>query len=192
MRCCAIRCGPVRADQALPIRRKVGRVSATGSTRCLNRSNRPARFRYSRCQIAKSDSAPDKPIACHGSPPAVPPGKGQNYALRKRGCVRGGRLSGDRGCQGYPHNLQSSIARLVFCTRPMLAVLAIGTSLLTACVTVASDPRVATVCPPVVEYSREFQARATDELGFLPEGSATADMLSDYGVMRVQVRTCEV
>ena len=46
-------------------------------------------------------------------------------------------------------------------------------------------------CPPVVEYSREFQARAAKELNSLPEGSAIAEMLSDYAVMRNQARDCE-
>jgi len=46
------------------------------------------------------------------------------------------------------------------------------------------------VCPPVVEYSREFQTRATDELDLLPVRSAIAEMLSDYAVMREQARTC--
>jgi hypothetical protein len=71
-----------------------------------------------------------------------------------------------------------------------LAVLVIAAISLTACATVASDPRVATVCPPVVEYSREFQARAADELDLLPEASAIAEMLADYNVMRDQARTC--
>ena len=48
----------------------------------------------------------------------------------------------------------------------------------------------ATVCPPVVEYGREFQARAADELDLLPEGSAIAEMMSDYAVMRDQARAC--
>jgi len=48
----------------------------------------------------------------------------------------------------------------------------------------------ATVCPPVVEYSREFQARAADELDLLPGGSAIAEMLSDYAVLREQARAC--
>ena len=54
----------------------------------------------------------------------------------------------------------------------------------------ASEPRIATVCPPVVEYSREFQARAAEELALLPEGSAVAEMMSDYAVMREQARAC--
>ena len=72
-----------------------------------------------------------------------------------------------------------------------LGVLAIATISLTACATVASKPRVTTACPPVVEYSREFQARAADELDLLPEGSAIAEMLADYSVMRDQARACD-
>jgi len=45
-------------------------------------------------------------------------------------------------------------------------------------------------CPPVVEYSREFQARAAEELVLLPEDSAVAEMLADYAVMREQARAC--
>lgn len=78
------------------------------------------------------------------------------------------------------------------CWRRRLAVLAIATISLTGCATVASDTRVATVCPPVVEYSREFQARAADELDLLPEGAAIAQILADYSVMRDQARICRV
>jgi hypothetical protein len=46
------------------------------------------------------------------------------------------------------------------------------------------------MCPPVVEYSREFQARAAEELDLLPEGPAIAQMLADYAVMRGQARAC--
>lgn len=41
-----------------------------------------------------------------------------------------------------------------------------------------------------MEYSREFQARAADELVLLPVGSAIAEMLADYSVMREQARVC--
>ena len=57
---------------------------------------------------------------------------------------------------------------------------------------VASNPLVATVCPPVVEYSREFQARAAAEMTLLLEGSAIEELLSDFAVMREQARVCEV
>ena len=54
----------------------------------------------------------------------------------------------------------------------------------------ASDPGGRRACPPVVEYSREFQARAAMELALLPDASAIAEMLSDYTVMREQVGVC--
>lgn len=76
------------------------------------------------------------------------------------------------------------------CWTPQLAVLAIATSSLIGCATVGSEPRIATVCSPIVKYSRGFQARAAEELALLPEGSAIAEMLSDYAVMREQGRVC--
>jgi hypothetical protein len=42
-----------------------------------------------------------------------------------------------------------------------------------------------------VEYRREFQARAAEEMALLPEGSVIAEMLSDYLVMREQARVCK-
>ena len=75
------------------------------------------------------------------------------------------------------------------CWKRRLAVLAITTSLLSGCATVGSDTRVTTVCPPVVEYNREFQARAADELDLLPDGSAIAELLSE-SVMRDQAWAC--
>lgn len=77
------------------------------------------------------------------------------------------------------------------CLMRQLAVLVIVTISLTGCATVASDLRVTTICPPVVEYSREFQARAADELNLLPEASAVQDMLTDYAVVRDQLRACK-
>ena len=74
------------------------------------------------------------------------------------------------------------------CWMRRLAVLAIATSLLSGCATDGSESGIATACPPVVEYTRELRARAADELDFLPEGSAIAEMLADYSVMRDQAR----
>lgn len=76
------------------------------------------------------------------------------------------------------------------CSTRRLAVLVIAAISLTGCATGVSEPRIATVCPPVVEYTHEFQARAADELDLLPEESAIAEMLSDYAVMREQARAC--
>lgn len=47
------------------------------------------------------------------------------------------------------------------------------------------------VAPPVVEYSREFQARAAEELALLRHGSAIIEMMGDYAVLRAQMRSCE-
>ncbi len=76
------------------------------------------------------------------------------------------------------------------CWRRRLAVLAIATSLLGGCATVGSETGGSGACAPVIEYSREFQARAAEELGILPERSAVAEMLSDYAVMRDQAAVC--
>ena len=74
------------------------------------------------------------------------------------------------------------------CWRPRLAALMIATSWLAACATGNSEPVAA--CPPIVEYSGEFQAPAADELAMLPEESAVVEMLADYAVMREQARAC--
>ncbi len=79
----------------------------------------------------------------------------------------------------------------VACLRPRLAGLAIVTISLTGCATVGSDPVRASVCPPVVEYSREFKMQAADELALLPDGSAIVGLMSDYQVMRAQARACQ-
>ena len=76
------------------------------------------------------------------------------------------------------------------CWRQQLAALVIATSLLSGCATVGSEGGVSGACPPVVEYSRKFQARAAEELALLPEGSAIGEMLSDYAILRDQARSC--
>jgi hypothetical protein len=76
------------------------------------------------------------------------------------------------------------------CWRRRLAVLVIATSLLTGCATAGFEAGGVAACPPVVEYSREFQARAAEELAMLPDGSAIIEMIGDYAVMRDQARVC--
>jgi len=76
------------------------------------------------------------------------------------------------------------------CWKRRLAVLVIATSWLTGCATVGFEPGGQGVCPPVVEYSREVQAWATEELALLPDGSAVVEMMGDYAVMREQARIC--
>ena len=76
------------------------------------------------------------------------------------------------------------------CWRRRLVVLALATSFLSACATGGSEPGGIIACPPVVEYGRDFQARAADELLLLPDPSALVEMLSDYALMREQARAC--
>lgn len=77
------------------------------------------------------------------------------------------------------------------CWKRRLAVLAIITSLLSGCATVRSEEGGLAACPPVVEYDREFQVKAAEELARLPGESMIAEILSDYAVMRDQARACE-
>lgn len=60
---------------------------------------------------------------------------------------------------------------------------------LTGCAMGGSDGQVP--CPPVVEYSTADQTRAAEEVHALPDGAILVRMLSDYAVLRDQVRTCE-
>ena len=76
------------------------------------------------------------------------------------------------------------------CWRRRLAALVIATSLLTGCATAGFEAGGVAACPPLVEYSGEFQARAAEDLATLPEGSALVAMMSDYVVMRDQARVC--
>lgn len=76
------------------------------------------------------------------------------------------------------------------CWTRRLAVLTLAMSWLGACATGSSETTPVAVCPPVVEYSAEFQARVAEELAQLPEGSVIAEMLSDYAVMREQALGC--
>lgn len=66
----------------------------------------------------------------------------------------------------------------------------IGASWLTGRATADFKATGLAVCPPVVEYSRVFQARAAAELAKLPTGSAVIQMMSDYVVMRDQALVC--
>jgi len=52
----------------------------------------------------------------------------------------------------------------VGCWKRRLAVLAIATSLLSGCAAAGFEAGHVSACPPVVEYSREFQARVAEEL----------------------------
>lgn len=68
----------------------------------------------------------------------------------------------------------------------MLVALGLGATLLSGCATAHFD----VACPSLVEYSREDQVRAADELDSLPADSALGRFMADYGRLRQQVRAC--
>jgi len=76
------------------------------------------------------------------------------------------------------------------CWRRPRAGLVIVTLLLSGCAGVGFDRVGQGACPPVVAYSPAEQARVADEVAALPGGSAVANMLADYAVMREQARAC--
>lgn len=76
------------------------------------------------------------------------------------------------------------------CSKRRRVALVLATIWLSGCATGCSDGGALRACPPAVEYSREFQAQAVEDLDLLPEGSAIAEMLSDHAVMRKQAREC--
>jgi len=78
------------------------------------------------------------------------------------------------------------------CWKRRLAALAIAASLLAGCGMGGSDGHGIHACPPVVEYTAGLQAQAAAEAEALPRGSALAEMLSDYAVIREQARACQV
>ena len=77
------------------------------------------------------------------------------------------------------------------CSRRRRVALGLATIWLSGCATVGSDGGGPGACPPVVGYSNEFQARAAEELALLPEGSAIAEMMADYAVMREKARASD-
>ena len=77
------------------------------------------------------------------------------------------------------------------CSRRRRVAHVLATILLSGCATDASGAGDFGACPLIVEYSRESQARAAEELALLPEGSAVVEMLCDYAVMREQARVCD-
>lgn len=56
------------------------------------------------------------------------------------------------------------------CSKRWRVALVLATIWLSGCATVSSDGGALRECPPVVEYSREFQAQAAEDLDLLPEG----------------------
>ena len=77
------------------------------------------------------------------------------------------------------------------CLKPRRVALWIAMISLSGCAMGGSE-RALGVCPPVVEYDGGFRMRAAGEVKLLPEGSVVVEMLSDYAVLREQLRGCFV
>jgi len=75
------------------------------------------------------------------------------------------------------------------CWMRPVAVLAVATIFLTGCAGVGFEGP-AGACPPVVDYSRQQQARLADEVAMLPEDALIIDWLSDHAVLRDQAKAC--
>ena len=76
------------------------------------------------------------------------------------------------------------------CSRRRRVALVLAMIWLGGCATGISDANRQWACRPAVEYIREVQARAAEELSLLPEDPAIEVMLADYAVMREQARVC--
>ena len=70
----------------------------------------------------------------------------------------------------------------------LLVALVTGLLFLQGCAAVSSS--LPSACPPLVQYDQDDLDRAADELEFLPENSMIETLLSDYSVLRAQVRAC--
>jgi hypothetical protein len=60
---------------------------------------------------------------------------------------------------------------------------------LTSCATGSSSTVL--VCPPIAEYTEEFQGKAADDLSKVPVESPIWTLLQDYGRLREQIRECK-
>ncbi len=63
---------------------------------------------------------------------------------------------------------------------PSIALMA----LLGACAPAGSEP----ICLALVPYSHAVQVQAVEDLTALPDGSAVARMIDDYGDLRARIR----
>lgn len=67
-----------------------------------------------------------------------------------------------------------------------LSAVSVSYLILSAC----SSVPVAT-CPAIVPYSLEQQTQVADELETLPPDAMTRRFVTDYGVLRAKLRTCQ-
>ncbi len=68
-------------------------------------------------------------------------------------------------------------------------LLALAMSLLNACTGANSSP--GCVCPPIKEYSKEFQRKLAKEIKASSKDAAFPVALTDYGALRLQLDVCK-
>jgi hypothetical protein len=71
---------------------------------------------------------------------------------------------------------------------PRWTLLALALISLNACGTANYNP--ACVCPPIKEYSREFQEKLAKEIDVAPENGAYPQAILDYALLREQLASC--
>ena len=72
----------------------------------------------------------------------------------------------------------------------MRAAAALACMFLAGCVGAETVPVGVPLCLRQVEYSKDEEARAAEDLAKLPPGSEVAKMMADYGEMRRQNKAC--
>lgn len=77
------------------------------------------------------------------------------------------------------------------CTALPIIGIAIALFGLGGCANGAGSASNAAVCPPLRSYSEDFRKRAVAEMELLPDKSAVEEMLTDYAVLRQQIRACQ-
>lgn len=63
-------------------------------------------------------------------------------------------------------------------------------SLLSACATPVYKTKLEIYCPPLKEYTQEFNKKLASEVERLPSDAKTVEALSDYVALRDTIRAC--
>ncbi len=71
---------------------------------------------------------------------------------------------------------------------PRWTLLVLALSLLNGCAT--GNSNLACVCPPVKEYSLEFQKKLADEITSMNKKNAAILVMQDYALLRKELEVC--
>ena len=73
-----------------------------------------------------------------------------------------------------------------------LIALLIGASLLSGCASTVYKTKLEIYCPPLKQYSQDFNNKLADEVESLPSSSINiTEALSDYVALRDEIRACQ-